>query len=604
MAIVQVSRITQRKGLEVDLPQPLAGAEFGWATDQRRLFIGNGSLADGAPVVGNTEVLTEFSDILAYTTSYTYEGQAAGYIVQTGPTAGDNVSQSLQSRLDSYAIVTDFGAVGDGNTDDTDAINRALNQLYCVQNNVAVRRSLFFPAGTYVISDTILIPAYAKLYGEGADHTIISFQVQQWAAFTAFAEGVLVKYEDPATAIVTYYRAIAPVPATGIALTNTAYWDSTTLPNYAVVTADSQQQTGANIGVNGATAPRNIEISSMTFQTLEFGNDSSVGHNIMLVEKAQQCYFDSVNFAGPLPTSELDTAVENLSAILFSSVPATVCTNITFDKCKISGVTYGINTDQQVQGITFSNGWFDTMYQGVVLGDNAPVDGGPAGVRIMHNTFDNIYAEGIIIENCSLNASAYNTFYDVANHFNGSNSPAAAVITINAENNVSIGDMFERTTAQTQLSTGWPRIKIYNNSTSSIPASIGYSNADQIQAGSYIRQSGTQQTLLDGFTDETIFTVNTNLSLQNGGFQAFKMDYTIYRFTAAAKAVRTGTLTVVAGGDDSAGDGLQYTDDYTENTQTDIVLNVGETGNVITVSYTSTSTTYDGTIYYSVTHLA
>ena len=69
MAIVQVSRITQRKGLQEDLPSPLAGAEFGWAVDQRRLFIGNGSLADGAPVVGNTEILTEFSDLLQYSTA-------------------------------------------------------------------------------------------------------------------------------------------------------------------------------------------------------------------------------------------------------------------------------------------------------------------------------------------------------------------------------------------------------------------------------------------------------------------------------------------------------------------------------------------------------
>ena len=73
MAIVQISRITQRKGLTEDLPQPLAGAELGWAIDQRRLFIGNGELADGAPVVGNTEILTEFSDILQFTTQNTIE---------------------------------------------------------------------------------------------------------------------------------------------------------------------------------------------------------------------------------------------------------------------------------------------------------------------------------------------------------------------------------------------------------------------------------------------------------------------------------------------------------------------------------------------------
>jgi hypothetical protein len=60
----------------------------------------------------------------------------------------------------------------------------------------------------------------------------------------------------------------------------------------------------------------------------------------------------------------------------------------------------------------------------------------------------------------------------------------------------------------------------------------------------------------------------------------------------------------VAGGDDSAGDGIVYTDDYTENEQTDVVLQATESGNVVTVSYTASTTTYDGSIYYSVTHLA
>ena len=55
MAIVQISRITQRKGLSENLPQ-LAGAEFGWVIDQRRLFIGNGTIQEGAPAIGNTEI--------------------------------------------------------------------------------------------------------------------------------------------------------------------------------------------------------------------------------------------------------------------------------------------------------------------------------------------------------------------------------------------------------------------------------------------------------------------------------------------------------------------------------------------------------------------
>jgi hypothetical protein len=62
VAIVQISQVTNRKGRAADLPQ-LAGAELGWSTDTRQLWIGNGTLADGAPVIGNTEILTEFSEI-------------------------------------------------------------------------------------------------------------------------------------------------------------------------------------------------------------------------------------------------------------------------------------------------------------------------------------------------------------------------------------------------------------------------------------------------------------------------------------------------------------------------------------------------------------
>ena len=157
MAIVQISQITNRKGLAENLPQ-LAGAELGWSTDTRQLWIGNGTLEDGAPVTGNTEILTEFSDILNFTTTYTYKGQAAGYTVQTGATSGTPVTQSLQSWLDQYASVLDFGAVGDGTTDDTDAINRALYQLYCREVNPQIRRSLYFPAGVYRVTSSINIP--------------------------------------------------------------------------------------------------------------------------------------------------------------------------------------------------------------------------------------------------------------------------------------------------------------------------------------------------------------------------------------------------------------------------------------------------------------
>jgi hypothetical protein len=60
MAIVQISKIQQRRGLQQDLPQ-LASAELGWSVDAQKLYIGNGTLEEGAPDLGLTEILTENS---------------------------------------------------------------------------------------------------------------------------------------------------------------------------------------------------------------------------------------------------------------------------------------------------------------------------------------------------------------------------------------------------------------------------------------------------------------------------------------------------------------------------------------------------------------
>jgi hypothetical protein len=57
MAVTQISKIQIRRGLQENLPQ-LSSAEMGWSIDEQRLFIGNGTLAEGAPYTGITEILT------------------------------------------------------------------------------------------------------------------------------------------------------------------------------------------------------------------------------------------------------------------------------------------------------------------------------------------------------------------------------------------------------------------------------------------------------------------------------------------------------------------------------------------------------------------
>jgi hypothetical protein len=599
VAIVQISRITQRKGLESDLPQPLAGAELGWAIDQRRLFIGNGTLEDGAPVIGNTEVLTEFSDILSFATQYTYQGASAGYTVQTGSTPGGPVAQSLQSRLDSIAVITAFGATGDGTTDVTADINRALFQMLCRSTNPAARRSIYFPAGTYVITDTLNIPPNCQLYGDGPDSTIISFNVQNWNSAVAYVAGVLV-YN---TATTLYYRSNFAVPV-GTAINSTnpdgdPYWTAESLPEYMFQTADSLQQTGVNIGTNGAGLPGNVEISSMKFVTNQI-------HDGILIEYANRCVFDNVTVQGPLTQIDLVDAGDNVAAVRWSSSVSAVSRNVTWNNCKFSGFSYATDTDQQIQGVTFSNCDFDTLHQGIILGGAVPVDGGATGVRIVQNTFDNIHSQGIVIDGVSHNATAYNTFYDVGNGFNGSAFPASSIIVIDAENNVSIGDMFQRNTAQ---SATHPRINLADTTSIALGMNITgityyqdnvqeNTQANQLMLGRYQRTAGIRDDIRDDSTQANLAIINTDILK----IPAFKLDYTIVR----NEFYRTGTMTVVSGRDGTAGIGFAYTDDYVENGDTGVTLeaehNLSAVTPLVTVKYTATGAG-DGTIRYSIAHI-
>lgn len=94
MPTVQISRIQHRRGKATDLPQ-LAAGELGWSIDDQKLYIGNGTVADGAPAVGNTEIMTAGSSSFTTSLSHTYKGYLGDSTpIVTGAT-GD-VSRTVQ----------------------------------------------------------------------------------------------------------------------------------------------------------------------------------------------------------------------------------------------------------------------------------------------------------------------------------------------------------------------------------------------------------------------------------------------------------------------------------------------------------------------------
>jgi hypothetical protein len=546
VAIVQVSRITHRKGL--GQPPQLAGAELGWVVDERRLFIGNGTLEEGAPTLGNTEILTNLSDIFAEQSNYTYKGLAAGYQAITGANNSD-VVQSLQDWLDQYASVKDFGATGDGVTDDTEAINRALFQLYCRDVNPQIRRALFFPAGVYRVTDTIKIPSYARLIGEGANSSSIVIDADATADFVA-------RY------------------------------------------ADSIQQTGANIGENAAIPPTNIEIANMGFQTLSTNTD------VFLVEDATFCSFTDVSFCGPFLFNEYIDDIDAIVAagivgVSFASKAAANTTStiendnflvnsIVFDRCEFHRLTTGIQNTANIKGVLVTDSRFDTLHRGVVFVNPGTVNPGAQGFRLVGNCFDRVHQEAVFAQvNQRLIVSSHNIFYNVGNGFTSPFTPEVPVIFFAGSDNVSIGDLFQRTDVNAAIQ---PRVQI------GATKSIAVTNGSKIQMGSYTRETGATATLLAEASAAELFTVSST------EFPAFKMEYTITR----ALSVRTGTLIVVRG-TDGEGTNLNSNDSGIENVSTDFSLSVTETGDVITVRYTDDyvgESAAPGTIKYSISYLA
>ena len=166
MAVVQISKIQQRRGQKLlsGMPQ-LSSAELAWAVDTQELFIGNGSVTEGAPYVGNTRVLTEHDNILELAGSYKF--------AEPDLSITASIFRSLQSKLDEIQVsLIDFGPQPDPSTNHTPYFVTAFTQLF--QNaDTGYRKVLIVPNGHYYLTSTLRIPSNVILRGETQDGVIL-----------------------------------------------------------------------------------------------------------------------------------------------------------------------------------------------------------------------------------------------------------------------------------------------------------------------------------------------------------------------------------------------------------------------------------------------
>ena len=400
MAVVQISRIQQRRGKKqvTGLPQ-LASGELAWCVDTQELFIGNGSVAEGAPFVGNTRLLTENEDILNLVGKYQF-GKNTSYI-QTGVTSNQPITQSLQDVLDQTITLNNFGATGNGQTDDTAAIQRAIDQLFLnptTQGLTEVRVKLNVLPGEYIITETLYIPSYANIQGAGKEKTIFRFQ----------NEGTMVQFTD----------------------------DLATPEARSVLGEDTTELNQA----------RYINISGITFTT------TAADQKGWQMDAVRDSTFTNIAIEGAweFPEDSNMTPYADSKGIELNAWTELVTSKRnTFTDVEVSGFAYIGWSDLDIDSNRFVNCYFHHAYKGFSLGLAADLfnpgqEYGPRNVVVQDSYFFKIYQHGIIVYNGSSNISNGNRFVDVGNSNLGNGFATYAHIDFQTVGNLAINTISDR----------------------------------------------------------------------------------------------------------------------------------------------------------------
>jgi hypothetical protein len=366
MAVLQISKIQVRRGNDIDLPA-LSSGEFAWSIDAQRLYIGNGSVSEGAPSIGNTEVVTFSSDsitnLFSKIPAYTY-----GTKITTGGNklpALSSATREIFAKLDDFVSAADYGAKGNGTDDDTAALQDAIAKTYLASDSssYASRKPLRIPAGTYVITGTIYVPPFANIVGDGIEKTVIK---QTTYGFPIFQ-----------------FVGINPT-ASGTGLDKIATWE-------------------AGEAHGEANQAQNIAVSGMTLEYTVDSQGTQVG--FIQADAVKDSEISEVYFKG-VGTQPDSGTMFGIHMRAFGGANATTTKNLTIKNCQFTNIYSGINSGYDCSNITILNNRFEHLIYGIGFGDadiSEKLTGanpnaiGPQYVLIEGNVFNGTYKQAISV---------------------------------------------------------------------------------------------------------------------------------------------------------------------------------------------------------------
>jgi len=466
MAVYQISRIQIRRGQAnsgTGLPQ-LASGEMAWAIDTQELYIGSGAVSEGAPGVSNIKVITQqdlsvAGNILG-TIQYVYKSGNASII--TGASATAPVLQSLSSKMDQFVTTADFGTAADDATDDTAALQRAINQLFLNPSNKASvyscnRVVLNIPAGTYKTTSTIYIPSYATIIGAGLDKTIIDYYPTQISVVGNLTNGTTTLTTSSAsTAMIGYIITGTGIP-NGTLVSGAVNGTSLTISNLAtatntggtfVVTAPGPAfqfvNDSSSIGnydpsiAQSTTQCRFVTIKEMTIQT-------ATGNNIMMqLNSVKDSIFEHIKLVGGWTgnTTSIGINMTGVSSLV-------TCTHNIFRNIVASGFNYCVyDSAYDISNNNFINCHFTNSFQGISLGASWTASvanpNGPIQTQILNTRFYNIKQQAVYVGAGFGNITRECIYQNVGNNGSGNGSPQYPQVYFASYGNTSLDDQSDR----------------------------------------------------------------------------------------------------------------------------------------------------------------
>jgi hypothetical protein len=444
MAVIEIAKIQVRRGQENQTGLPtLAGGEFAWAADTEHLYIGL-RREDGGSRDANVRILTEndernFFNIAASSSTYIYRDASDITLNLTDP--GFEVERSIQDKLDDIVNIKDFGAVPNGINDNTAVIQEAIHRLfsawttssaYNLYGGIAPRKKLYFPSGVYKITDTIFIPAYTTIVGEGKGQTIINL------ASTGTSTHIFQTAEP---------NKLSTLGISGLHQGPYRNFD--------------------NAKISNTYTARNIHIEGLTLRYDTTATTVSQVASLISLDSAPNSVIRDVKFQGGYSANPyngfLSTNSNYVGIVLrgdpMDSVSSSRTENVVIDNCEFENLYYGIKSNYDVPNIIVKNSEFLSLNKGITFNDPADnlQDLGPRFARFTDNRFRDIQREaiytgtGTFYNNTSANhVSLNNQFINVGNNNSSTVELATSsidrtpIITYLQRNCVSMNDYFDR----------------------------------------------------------------------------------------------------------------------------------------------------------------